>query len=312
MNDKLIFRIATPEDNEKILKLYKESFNRELKTDWWRWFSYECPTGMNRTYIIEDTDNGKFVGSYSLLPIKLFLNGKVTKASLATNASTHPEYRGEGLFTRLGHFVLDLEKNFSTPITLGMPNQKAYPGHMKVGWEVMCKLPFLVKNDCQTRPNRCHEINKFGKRFDTFFEKISKRFSFIILKDYNFMNWRVTDRPDIKYKKFIYDEGKDLKGYVILKQFSDKGYKKTHILDMHAENKEIFLELMAAAESYAYGSDELNMWTNIYNPYQKYFLEQGFFERESNDLLIIHYNYGEKVSINPENWWFCLADNDVY
>ncbi|HVQ01212.1 MAG TPA: GNAT family N-acetyltransferase [Candidatus Thermoplasmatota archaeon] len=312
MDDNLIFRIATPQEDEKILKLYKQSFNRELKMDWWKWYSYQCPTGVNRTYVIEDTKDGSFAGSYSLLPIKLFFNGKITNASLCTNVNTRPEYQGKGLFVKIGHFSLDHEIDFSTPITVGMPNQKAYPGHMKVGWDIMCKLPFLVKKHCKTQKHGCHEITKFDESFDPFYEKISKKFSFIILKNHDFMNWRVVERPYMQYIKIVYDKGDDLQGYMILKHFDDQGYKKTHILDIHAENDDVLHELLAAAESYASKSDELNMWTNIHNPYQQYFLEQGFVEREGTDLLIIHYNYGEKTPAQPGNWWFCLADNDVY
>ncbi len=70
--------------------------------------------------------------------------------------------------------------------------------------------------------------------------------------------------------------------------------------------------LIAAAESFAHGTDELNMWTNPHNPYHQLFLERGFCERESKDSLIIHFNFADKESIEERAWWFCLADNDVY
>jgi hypothetical protein len=312
MNNELIFRKSVSEDDKKILALFKDSFNHELRADWWKWFSYECPTGLNRTYVIEDKKNQILAASYSLLPIKLLLNGKLLNASLCTNVNTHPKYRGLGLFTRLGHFALDHEEKYNSPISLGMPNKNAYPGHMKVGWEVIFKLPFLVKTDCEKKQNRCHEIKEFNDSFDKFYKRIEKKFSFIISKNYRYMNWRVAFRPNIQYKKFIYEEDKKLKGYVVLKHFDDKEYKKSHILDIHAENKDILGELIATAESFAAGRNELNMWTNINNPYHNYFLKQGFFERTSDDLLIIHFNYGKKWSIEPGNMWFCLADNDVY
>lgn len=312
MTDDLIFRMATPDDDQRILELFESSFGRELPADWWKWFSYQCPTGLNRTSVIEDPDAGGLVGSYSLLPIRLCFNRREMKASLCTNVNTHPDYQGQGLFTRVGRYALGREHEFDTSVSLGMPNQKAYPGHMKVGWDVICKLPFLVKYDCQPRQHQCRQVEALDERFDDFFTRIAERFTFIVLKDHQFINWRVVDRPDKQYVKFVYEEGSILKGYVVLKHFDGQGYRKSHILDIQAETDDALHELIAASESFAQGRDELNMWTNPHNPYHRSFLEQGFVDRESQDLLIIHFNYGEKESLEEGAWWFCLADNDVY
>ena len=111
---------------------------------------------------------------------------------------------------------------------------------------------------------------------------------------------------------YEYRDGKDLKGYVILKHFEGEGYKKSHIIDIHADDKDTLNELISEAETFAQGTDELNLWTNINNPYKEEFKKRGFFERDSNDFVIIHYNYGKKKILEQGNWWFCLGDNDVY
>jgi hypothetical protein len=183
---------------------------------------------------------------------------------------------------------------------------------MKVGWDIMCKLPFLVKHNCKQQDHRCQQIDQFDERFDVFHRHISERFSFITLKDHHFMNWRLIQRPDQYYTCFVYEEQSNIKGYVVLKHFDDNDYQKSHILDLHAEDDEAIQELIAAAETFASGRDELNMWTNPKNPYHQNFLAQGFHEIEGQDLLIIHFNYGEKEEVADGFWWFCLGDNDVY
>ena len=85
--DRLIFRLATPDDDPDIQDLYKASFGHELSAARWRWFSYQCPNGLNRTSVIEDPDTGRLAGSYSLLPIRLRLNDSEVKASLCTNVN---------------------------------------------------------------------------------------------------------------------------------------------------------------------------------------------------------------------------------
>src|SRR5690606_5338620 len=152
-------------------------------------------------------------------------------------------------------------KEYDTQISLGMPNKNAYPGHKKVGWEILFKLPFLVKTNCNKLKNNCKEVKQFDNAFDTFYKKIENNFSFIIHKDYKFINWRVSDRPFIQYNKYEYRENNDLKGYIILKNFNDNGYKKSHILDIHAENKDALQELISVAITYADKSNELNLYS---------------------------------------------------
>ncbi len=120
--------MATKDDDPLILELFRVSFGREMRADWWDWFSHQCPTGTNRTSVIEDPELGRLAGSYSLLPIRLWLNGLEIQASLATNANTHPDYRRMGLFTKIGQYALSQEREFGTPVSLGMPNQNAVPG----------------------------------------------------------------------------------------------------------------------------------------------------------------------------------------
>jgi hypothetical protein len=126
------------------------------------------------------------------------------------------------------------------------------------------------------------------------------------------MNWRVVSRPDTEYAKFVCEEGSRLRGYVVLKHFDEMNYPRTHILDIQAETDDVLDELIAAAESFAHGRHELNMWTNPRNPYNQRFLDQGFYQRDSPDALIIHFNYGKEESVQDGPCWCCLADNDVY
>lgn len=307
-----IFRSATRDDDARLLDLFRASFDRDIAPEVWNWLSYSSPTGLNRTTIVEDSTNGELVCSYSLLPIKIRFNGKSIRASLCTNVNTRPDYQGRGLFTRVGEHALAQENNFDTSISIGMPNPKALPGHKKVGWDVLFELPFLIKYDCRKREHRCREISQFDHRFDEFFAGIAEGYSFIVLKDYRFMNWRVVERPDKKYTLFIYEDGSKIRGYIVLKHFDDHGYLKSHILDIQADGVDVLSDLIAAAENFAAGRDELNLWTNSRNPYKQSFLASGFSVKESKDLLIAHFNFGDKEPLQENSWWFCLADNDVY
>lgn len=310
----LLIRLAVPEDDPRILEVFSASFGRDRRyfTEFWKWFNYTCPEGRNRTAIIEDPARGRFAGSYSLIPIRLWINGQERKASLCTNVCIHPEYQRRGLFARVGAYALAQEPRFDTPISIGMPNAKALGGHLKVGWREMGSLAHLFKRDCEKRAHGCRQIDRFDGRFDALFDRIVSRFTFIVIKDQHWMNWRLVDRPDRRYTCMVLERGDDLAGYVVLKEFDDKDFRKTHIMDIQAEDDEAALELIAAAESFAAGRDELNLYTTERNPYQRLFEQRGFLVNEVFDRIIIHFNEVPEQLPEDGAWWFCFADNDVY
>lgn len=312
MNDDLVLRAAGEEDDAALLDLFAAGFGRPWPPEWWRWFSRDCPTGRNRAYVAEDPQVGRFASTYSLLPIRVRYNDGEVAASLAVNATTDPAYRGRGLFVRMGRYVLSEERAFDTPITLGMPNPTAMPGHVKVGWEKICDLPFLVKHDCRPIPHRCRRVERFDASVDGLVDQVQERFNLIVLKDHRFLNWRTVDRPDKQYSCYVFADNRELRGYVILKQYDDGTYRKSHVIDLHALDDDALGELLRAAESFAAGRDELNMWTNRCDPYQAAILNRGFVLRDSHDLLILHQNYGTREPLREGGWSFSLADNDVY
>lgn len=312
--DDLQFRHAVPEDDPRIMDVFSAAFGRDRSyfSDFWKWFNYTCPVGRNRTSVIEDPQLGRFAGSYSLLPMRLRFNSEDHNASLCTNVCVHPEYQRRGLFTRVGAYALEQEPRFDTPLSIGMPNAQALPGHLKVGWHEMGPLPFLVHAGPAAQAHDCRVIERFDERFDTFFQRVSARFSFLVLKDHGWMNWRLVDRPDRQYTNMVLERGGELADYLALKHFDDGEIRKSHIMDLQAEDDEAFDQLLAAAQSFADGRDELSLYSNDNDPYQAGFIAAGFEVREAFDRIIIHFNGIEHQA--PENgaWWFCLADNDVY
>ena len=313
MNDGLILRRATREDDAGILQLFRDSFgHRALPPEWWEWFSYTCPTGENRTYVAEDPAAGRFAASYSVLPLKIRYNDREILGSLAVDASTHPDYRGRGLFVRMGKYTLGREVEHGSVVTLGMPNLAALPGHRKTGWEEACMLPFLVRSNPRAASNTCREVERFDARLDALLARVADRYTLMVLKDHRFLNWRVAERPDIRYTKFILEDGAKLAGYGVLKHYDAPDQRRSHILDIQADSDDALHELITAAETLADGRDELNLWTNPYDPLKGHFLARGFAERPGNDRLIIHHNFGERVPLRTDAWSFTLADNDVY
>ena len=63
----------------------------------------------------------------------------------AVDTATHPEYQGRGIFTRLTHAALDELEREGVAFVFNTPNDQSRPGYLKMGWDVVGRLPVLVR-----------------------------------------------------------------------------------------------------------------------------------------------------------------------
>lgn len=307
----ILYGIAGWEDRHLLLDLYAAAYGKTFYLDWWKWWSVQGPR-LNRTYCAEDTDTAKLVGAYSMMPLTLWLNGRPIKASLCNNVCTHPDYQGRGLFTNLGGFAL-AQEGLICPVSLGMPNGKALPGHLRVGWEVACKLPFLCKRDCGPRRTRAVEVVELDGRVERLSARLCRQAAFMVAKDAAWFKWRFNTRPNVQYRIFVVESGTELGGVAVCKRYSDGHCYRAHVVELLSESRGATEELMAAAETYATGAEELTLYTNPQDPWRDALLSMGYEERQGSDCLIMHGNQGPVELPDPQGaWTFNLSDNDVY
>ena len=302
-------RRAGESDDAALLELYSQSFGKSFSPTWWEWYRHN-PVGPNRTYVVEGRDG--LAAAYSVLPLWLKLGQETIKASLANNACTSPAYQGKGLFVRLGEYALEDDGKAGAVVSLGMPNLKALPGHLKVGWQVECSLPFLVLHHPQAQPNECSPVDRFEAEVDTLLRETQHASTFAVLKSHLWLNWRLVDHPERFYHRFVLRQKQRLVGLVVVKHFDRAGVRMSHIVDLQVVDEAALEQLLRAAMSCADGRDELNLWTNDKDPYRASIMSLGFEERASDDRLIIHSNRGSAVKVSEGPLCFSLSDNDVY
>jgi hypothetical protein len=106
---------------------------------------------------------------------------------------------------------------------------------------------------------------------------MSKDLNFCVEKDAAWANWRFRSRPGSPYTVYIDRRAGSISGYIVLKHWQDPdGYRKTHILDFHAMDVKSLSRLAAAAECFAGGCKELNLWAVQGYPYRTYLEQNGF------------------------------------
>ncbi|MBU2578432.1 GNAT family N-acetyltransferase [Patescibacteria group bacterium] len=164
------------EGNENsILELAKKVFyeqpNDRFSEIYWRWEFIKNPDGNAIIWVAED--NGKIVGHYAVIPRLLNINDESHNGSIVVDVMTDPDYRFQGMFTKLGKISLNDAGDKDIEFSYGFPVRKdVMPGHLKIGWKHTFDIPiyvypinfmsitgYYIKNDI---------VNKFVSRLSKF------------------------------------------------------------------------------------------------------------------------------------------------
>lgn len=145
-------RRAAPEERSQLLGLLVESFGDQgshWSEDYWRWKHEDNPFGPS--YLLVAEDAGRPVGLRVFLRWRLRSGDRTVPAVRAVDTATHPDYRRRGIFSRLTREALELAAADGTAFVFNTPNDRSRPGYLRLGWQVVGRVPLLVK---PLRPGR--------------------------------------------------------------------------------------------------------------------------------------------------------------
>ena len=297
------FKISSHENElNNWFNLFNKCFGKRplLNNEWYFWNNTLYKE--NNTYVIKHKE--EIVSSYSLYPLKAKYNNQVKDAYLCHNVMTNPEHGGKGLFTQLGKYAISCTSKES--ILIGVPNENAIRGHLKVGWEEYPKIPFYFKNKFSIyQTNNVIKMDIFS--FNEYeIKEFNKSYDFCVIKDSEFLNWRYVDRPNMEY---MYYKLIDNSGFIVLKQYENK----LHIIDYGFVNEDNFIELLKFTENKAQelNSEIIEFW--CYSSKDQNILNQLGFNKSNqlNNRLILLSTPPLEFNSNS-NWKVVLGDNDVY
>lgn len=290
------------------LSLFGNCFGQRdfVNLNWHNWFNLEY--NKNRVFVVKD--GPRMIASYGLYPMDIIFDSKNFQGYLCHNVMTDPEYGGMGLFTKLGKYSIDSVSGENV-ILLGIPNENAIRGHLKVGWQEMENIPFYEKTNFVFQSKKhCvfKQIFSFDVTDDEKLISFMQKYKFYVKKDHRFLNWRFQKNPRHEYKIF---KSEPFTSYVVLKMYQDN-LNKIHIVDYGYEDTDDFINILNFTSTLcaSLNVDILNVWC-LHLEEQKFLLENNFVESNFSNRLILHssINFLEQ---DTNNWHITLADNDVY
>ncbi|MEJ2542275.1 MAG: GNAT family N-acetyltransferase, partial [Gemmatimonadota bacterium] len=116
---------------------------------YWRWKHEASPFGASPCLLA--TAGGRVVGLRVFMRWEWRLNGRTISSVRAVDTATHPEWRGQGIFTRLTRALLARVEGEGVSFVFNTPNEKSRPGYLKMGWEDVGRVSLWVR---PMRPGR--------------------------------------------------------------------------------------------------------------------------------------------------------------
>ena len=137
------------DDKEQILDLLnyifskQEYFAKSRTLEWWNW-KYERNV-FGKSIIMIAEDNDRVVGARIFWAWEFVCRGQILKAYQPVDTVVHPDYQGQGLFTKLTVKALNQATEIGADLLFNFPNENSLPGNLKLGWNYVAKLPWLVR-----------------------------------------------------------------------------------------------------------------------------------------------------------------------
>jgi len=107
------------------------------------WKHEENPFGASLAWVAEEA--GRIIGFRTFMRWEFEQGAEVVRAARAVDTATHPDHRGKGIFSRLTLHSLDELQAAGVAFVFNTPNDQSRPGYLKMGWQVLGRLPTVVR-----------------------------------------------------------------------------------------------------------------------------------------------------------------------
>ncbi|WP_339106370.1 GNAT family N-acetyltransferase [Haloterrigena salinisoli] len=133
-------------DRTELLSLYEQVFGRDRSVDWFRW-KYEDNPYADHVPIVVAESEGDLVGCRAFFAQELRIDGTERIAFQPCDTMVHPEYRNQGLFSRMNEYALERYAGTDRPPALcfNFPNENSKPGNLKHGWREIGTVPVYYR-----------------------------------------------------------------------------------------------------------------------------------------------------------------------
>jgi GNAT superfamily N-acetyltransferase len=258
-----------PEDDEEIFRLYAEVFGAALSESnrrRWRWQYLENPeTEALGPAIWVARENGRVLGQYASMPVRLFWGGREVRASWGMDVFLSAAARGQGLGARLFTCWSD---HVDVALGLGLTTS-SYRLFQKLNYHDVGPVPFYRKVlDARAVARRrlgrvlgpplglplrvalslvqreqavsahgleVRIVHGFGPEYDTLWERARGSYAMCVRRDRAYLDWKYARCPHQSYELREARRQGTLAGFAVSRHEDYRGLRLGWVIDVFAE-----------------------------------------------------------------------------
>ena len=236
---------------------------------------------------------------------------------------THPEYKSLGLFPKLAAKLYERSFNEENiQLVYGFPNTNSHYSFVKkLAWNDVYMIPTMKKAFTTTvQGDKSYtEIFNADQRFDKLWEQHTQKTDrfYANVRNSTFINWRFFNRPDKKYRLFVFENNNTVQGYFVIKEYVNASTKEIDVVDFlftHDFDTTAFFNSIAQLAT-ELDAKTANMWIPYNTPLYNLAEKSGYLPKEHITYLGYKpFNPGKKLDELriPTNWYLTMCDSDVY
>lgn len=120
--DGAILRPWRPGDEQGLVRLYAEVFDRSMSPAHWLWKFRGQGSPVEGVHVVEQ--DGELVAQAAAMPLLMRILGEERWAMVAVDMMVHPDHRARGLVNRLAEVAFPAWIRAQVPFVFGVPNQQ--------------------------------------------------------------------------------------------------------------------------------------------------------------------------------------------
>ena len=203
-------RESNEQDIPAIVDLLKKSLGESSSpksVNYWMWKHLKNPFGPSKVLLAES--NGQLIGVRAMMQWKWQRENEILTALRAVDTATHPDFRGQGIFSVLTQKMVDRSNNDGINFIFNTPNAQSLPGYLKLGWVSLGNLhvgfSFLTVFSLKNKRTFHESINldKIQLLCDKWNVIQQKKNLLFTPKSLDYLKWRYLNNPVINYFIFV-------------------------------------------------------------------------------------------------------------
>jgi hypothetical protein len=200
-----------PDDEERVLELWRIAFGKELPVEIWRWKYARNPFGSRILLCLDDNGDAAVV-MYSGVPFRTNWNGREVEMVQLMDIMSHPDYRKTGLFVKTAEAFFDRFAGGESVLYYGIPGLY----HFEIGAKYLAysrldsDVAYFSADPATLASGgrgRLREEGMPGAAFDALWNELAGHYPLAVVRNSAFLRWRFFDHPHRRYTVYGWRTG---------------------------------------------------------------------------------------------------------